>query len=565
MSLQQFSDLTSRTIQEIGALTRDQFLAVLQDLETSGTKSEIQRYIWARFATDVESFAAYYFSHYCQHDFNELHRDLFTNTSFAQRAIRRVRGAPRGYAKSTLEAFIKPIHDVCYGLESFILMVSNTQSQADQKLADIRTEILTNTELANDYGIHFKTKKPGTTKYILYRQNYACLFASVGAGAEVRGVRFGRYRPTKIICDDMEHSEEVNNEALRKKYSDWFFQVISKLGTKTTNISVIGTVLHPESLLSDLTKNPAYDAKIYKAIKKWSERQDLWDKWTKIYTDLDNPNRKEQADEFYRKNEWELLRGTDVLWNSYESYLDLMKEMIEIGRRAFMKEKQNEPLAGDEILFEKILFYRETSEGLLIEHSGKVVPWDEFKSADGKFLNAYGVLDPAAGQDKQKPGRQSDFAAQLAGLKDRVGRLFVHHDWLERISPTRQIERIFDADEIYDFQKFGVEINLFRNLMMPNIAAERKRREEKLKRTIKVDFYEIENTENKQKRIFTLEPKVTHGWILFNRSLSQTFMRQLESFPHGDHDDGPDALEMLWGLVNNRYKIGGLNKAVGAR
>ena len=110
-----------------------------------------------------------------------------------------------------------------------------------------------------------------------------------------------------------------------------------------------------------------------------------------------------------------------------------------------------------------------------------------------------------------------------------------------------------------NYEKFAVETNLFRGLLLENLVRERKRRETERRKQgmanygIKVPFYEIENREKKEKRVFTLEPKVNHGWICFNRSLSMEFMDQVEQFPVADHDDAPDALEMLWGLVNNRY------------
>lgn len=506
-------------------------------------------------ATDLELFAAYYFPHYCEFKFNEFHNDLFSSINFLERSTRRARAAPRGYAKSTITALIKPIHDVCYGLEKYIVVVSSNQDQANQKLRDIRTEILTNTDLANDYGIHFRTKNPGETQYIVYCGAHSCMFASYGSRVEVRGIRYGASRPTKIVADDCEDSDEVLNEALRKKDEDWYFQVISKIGTKTTNIELIGTILHRESLLAKILKNPAYDGKLYKAIISWSERQDLWDEWTRIYTNLDDDQRVGKSQAFYETNEKELLRGTHVLWPEKESYLDLMKELIETGRRAFMKEKQNEPIGGDEALFDKFHYYREVKEGLLIESTGVILPWKELKSPAGEWLNMYGVIDPAAGQTKPKVGKMSDFACLLSGIKDSKGRLLVHNDWTKRAAPTKQIGQVFEHHVEFQYQKFGVETNLFRNLLIPNMVMERKRIEKETKKVIHLPFYDIEQIENKEKRIWTLEPKVSHGWILFNRALSQEFMGQHEAYPHVDHDDGPDALEMLWGLVNGRYKV----------
>ncbi len=535
----------------------DSFLKQHKKLLQENKTNEAKRFLWLRCATDLELFAVYYFPHYCEFVFNDLHRDLFLSTAFGERSVRRARAAPRGYAKSTITVLIKPIHDVCYKLEKFIVVFSNTTDQSNQKLKDIRTEILTNARLIDDYGIHFLTRSPGESQYIIHCQGHSCLFQSYGSGTEVRGIRYGADRPSKIIVDDGEHSEEVLNEAIRRKYEDWMFQVVSKIGNKFTNIEVVGTILHSESLLANLIRNPAYNGKIYKAVISFSTRQDLWDKWSLILNNVDNEDRHREAQSFYESNKSAMLEGTKVLWEQKESYLDLMKELVETGRRAFFKEKQNEPVGGDEALFDKFHWYRETSEGFLIESKDLLIPWKELKYPDGRWLNSFGVLDPSAGQNKSKVGKLGDYACILAGLKQKE-RLFVHEDMLKRISPTKQIEEIFNHDQRYDFQKFGVETNLFRNLLLPNIETERKRLEKELQKVIKVPFYDIENTDKKEERITTLEPKVTHGFILFNRALSQTFMRQMEAYPHVDHDDGPDALHMLWNLCNNRYKASGI-------
>jgi predicted phage terminase large subunit-like protein len=482
--------------------------------------------------------------------------------SFLERAVRRARAAPRGYAKSTITALIKPIHDICYGLERFIVVISNTSTQADQKLKDIRTEILTNTDLAAFYGVHFRRKNVGESQYIVHCHDRTCLFMAFGAATEIRGIRHGADRPTKIIVDDSEHSEEVENEALRQKYEDWYFQVVSKIGSETTNIDFVGTILHKDSLLSHLLKNPAYDGKKYRAVESWSEREDLWEQWRAIYTNIDNPNRDAEAELFFTQNRDEMLKGTKVLWPEKEPYVFLMKEMVETGRRAFFKEKQGEPLGGDDRLFDTFCWYRETMglndkgervPGILIEKSGAFIPMSHLEH------QCFGALDPSTGQTKAKVGKKSDYACALVGFKDPKGRLLVHHDWTKRAAPTAQIAQIFELHQRFNFQKFGVETNLYRNLLLPNIVEERKRREREAKKSIQIAFYDIENVDNKEKRIYTLEPKVTHGWILLNRALSEEFKNQLEAFPRGDHDDCPDALEMLWGLVNNRYRASALS------
>lgn len=423
-----------------------------------------------------------------------------------------------------------------------------------QKLRDIREEIRNNAALAADYGLSFPAKKVNELEYIVHAGHRKIKVQGFSAGSQVRGVRFGPHRPSKIILDDVEHSEEVFNEALRAKRRQWYQEDVVKAGNKYTNVEFLGTVLHRESLLKELLQNPMYDSRCYKSIIEWPKNKELWDQWTKILTNQDDPDRLEKSDAFYYANKAAMDEGAKVLWPEREPILFLMKELIEIGRRSFMKEKQNEPLGAEDKVFYHFEWYREEVVngvvGARIEKNNHFVPFRD--------LEVFGTIDPATGQRKAKKGALGDFSCILTGYAQRMKehkRLFVHHDWTRREPPTKYIEEIFHLHQRFKYEKFGVETNLYRNLLLPNILAERDRWNKTLKddEKIRIQFYDIEATESKEKRIYTLEPKVTHGWILLNRALSQEFTNQLDDFPHADHDDCPDALEMLWGLVNNRY------------
>ena len=381
------------------------------------------------------------------------------------------------------------------------------------------------------------------------------MFTSFGSGAEIRGIRFGERRPTKIICDDIEHSEEVFNEAIREKYSMWYREVVSQIGDGETVIEVIGTLLHKKALLAELAENPAYHTKKYRSVVSWAENQGLWERWRTLYGDLDSPQAERAATAlaFFEANKEAMLKGAQVLWpgNPDESYYNLMRLQYEIGRRAFMKERQNAPQESDTALFDRFHWYKETEAGLMIEATGVVIPW--------AHLTAFGVMDPATGQTKAKAGKRTDFTCILTGYQDQKGRLFVHSDWTRRAAPTQFIDAVFEQNDLYKYAKFGIEVNLYRNLLLPNMETEKKRREAERRAAgmnpwgINCPFYSIENVENKEKRIYTLEPKVANGYIIFNRTLSNEFRDQMEAFPLGEHDDCPDALEMLWGLANRRY------------
>ena len=499
---------------------------------------------------DTELFSAFFFPHYCKHAFNAFHYGEFEHYRERKTKVRRASVAPRGYAKSTITALIKPIHDLCYGLERYIVIFSNRDDQAVGKLRDIRNELLGNPLLVAIYGIRFDRAKPAESSFKAYSDRGAIKYEAYGANSEIRGIRDGDARPSKIVLDDIEHSEEVDNEALRSKLEAKFNDVIAKLGDENTSYYFVGTILHRKSLLQGKLDNPMYDGHKYKSVISWSDNEHLWEEWRGILRDKGDPQRFDKSLAFYHANEAAMLQGTEVLWPEKEPYLYLMQELFETGKRSFMKEKQNEPIGSDEKIFQTILWYHESEQdgkrGILIEQTKVFIPF--------AHMRAYAVMDPATGQTKAKAGRLGDFTCIILGLVDPHGRLFVHSDWTKRVAPSVYIEKVLEyADEKIPVEKFGIETNLYRNLLLPNLIDARKRREKERKKIVKIPFYDIETVENKEKRIYTLEPKLTNGWILFNRALSQEFVGQVEDFPKADHDDCPDALEMLWGLVNNRY------------
>lgn len=512
---------------------------------------ERRELIIARGAHDLEFYATSFFPHYCEFPWNAFHQDYFNDFVFNKRKLRCAYASPRGSAKSTMVTLIKTLHDICYGTENFILILSSTTPLANKKLKDIRNEILTNDHLREFFGLRFPKKKAGESEFLVIGNYGRTYLAAVGRGSEVRGIRYNQFRPSKIVLDDVEHSEEVYNEKTRRKTEDWFNEDIGKCGDTRTSIEFVGTVLHKDSLLAKLLANPSYDSKKYKAITSFSEREDLWEKWRKIYRNIDNANRKQDCINYFEENKSEMLKGTGVMWPEKESYYDHMVDMEEVGRRSFFKEKQNDPMGSEEPVFERIYWYREVNEGFQLEETGVIIPWAELK------LNCIAAMDPSTGKVKSTKGQLGDFTVILVGFKDSKGRLFVHHDFTKRVSPTKYIGEIFELNSQFGYERIAVETNLYRNLLLPNILEEKKKRQDKSDKPIRLAFYDVEQTENKRERITRLEPKCNNGWIIFNRALSRECMAQIEDFPHADHDDAPDCLEILWNLAHNRYRSGG--------
>jgi predicted phage terminase large subunit-like protein len=90
-----------------------------------------------------------------------------------------------------------------------------------------------------------------------------------------------------------------------------------------------------------------------------------------------------------------------------------------------------------------------------------------------------------------------------------------------------------------------VEINQFQQLLVPLF------KEEGQRLRVHLPIYGLNNQTNKQVRIRRLGTYLAQRQLRFKRHSPGTalLVQQLRDFPVGDHDDGPDALEMAVRLM----------------
>ena len=106
-----------------------------------------------------------------------------------------------------------------------------------------------------------------------------------GSGKKMRGMVHGAFRPDLAILDDIENDEMVRNPDQRDKLEMWLKQTVLPLGAVGTKFDVIyiGTILHYDSVLSRTLNNPFWSTRKFKAMKRWPDRMDLWDRWEELY------------------------------------------------------------------------------------------------------------------------------------------------------------------------------------------------------------------------------------------------------------------------------------------
>ena len=87
---------------------------------------------------------------------------------------------------------------------------------------------------------------------------------------------------------------------------------------------------------------------------------------------------------------------------------------------------------------------------------------------------------------------------------------------------------------------FAVEVNQFQQLLADNM------RQVATDRAILLPMYTVDNRVNKLVHIRRLTPYLAQHRVRFKGDSpgARLLVQQMRDFPHGDHDDGPDALEM---------------------
>lgn len=475
----------------------------------------------------LEFFAKAYFPQYFFYPTPRFHKEAYAELgrilSGPPRGARLVRIWPRGNAKSTIYNFFAPTNAALYGKRKFMVQFSDSETQAQGFLADIKNALEHNGYILEDFGdVRGDTWRADLISVKSLGGGLSWI-AAAGAGSSVRGLRKAEFRPDWIILDDMESDESVLTPDRINKMYTWFQRAVMNLGTEDTDVIVVGTLMAYDCVLDRLMKHPGWDARRLSAIIKWSSSP-LWDEWRRIYTDLSVPKeeRQRRADEFYRQHEAEMLEGTEVLWPEGKPYKTLMEIYTDIGETAFYAEHQNDPVNFDECLFKPEWFTYYTE--------------DELRRT--RIVGYYGALDPSLGKT-----RLADYTALIVLGKAENGFIYVVEAILERMNPDQIINLLLDKGREYEFVRFGIEVNQYQDLLRLMVI------ERSAKEGLYLPIVELRHTKDKVLRVQALIPYVKNGYIRFNRE-HRVLLEQMLGFPKLKHDDGPDCLEMAVRMVS---------------
>lgn len=152
----------------------------------------------------------------------------------------------RGGAKSTLvEEYT--ILSVLFKDFKFAIIVGNSYERACERLASIKHELESNEDIIELFG---NQVGPTWSADVIVLTNGARIQA-FGARQSLRGAKYMNNRPDLAVIDDLEDEDMIATEAARHKTRRWFDGSLVPSLIPTGNIRMVGTPLHPKSLLEE--------------------------------------------------------------------------------------------------------------------------------------------------------------------------------------------------------------------------------------------------------------------------------------------------------------------------
>jgi predicted phage terminase large subunit-like protein len=466
---------------------------------------------------DFGFFTQTYFPHYIRSPHrSKLHDYLFVRLPAivaSDKGETDAIAAPRGEAKSTLVSQLFVLWCLVTGRKKYPVIVMDSIDQAYPMLEAIKAELEFNPRLTMDFPEVSGQGRVWQSGTIVTRNDAKVQVA--GSGKKLRGLRHGPWRPDLCVLDDIENDEQVRSPEQRDKLQQWLTKTVLPLGGAGAKFDVvyIGTILHYDSVLSRTLANPMWTSARFKALLQWPDDMTLWERWEETLRNAGEP----AADAFYREHEADMLLGSVVSWAA-RSLLTLMKIRARDGHATFDSEYQNDPVAGDNSPF--------SGEGVLKY-------WVEDTDPDVAY---FGACDPSLG----KAGASRDPSALLVGrLHLKTRRLDVVVADIKKRLPDKIISDIITLQKRWNCVLWVVETVQFQEFL----------RTELIKRGaaegVPIPARAIQPSTDKLLRIESLQPHMVNGLILLHAS-QVTLIEQLRHFPKADHDDGPDALHMLW-------------------
>lgn len=158
--------------------------------------------------------------------------------------------APRGHAKSTSITFACVLCEALFGEASFFVILTATEELVKNFINELKKELHENDQIREDFAPEFL--KETETELVVRCANGVFRVLGKGAEQKIRGIKWRGMRPDRVIGDDLETDESVENPDRRRKFMKWFQNALLQVGSRKTKYRIVGTILHLDSMLERL-------------------------------------------------------------------------------------------------------------------------------------------------------------------------------------------------------------------------------------------------------------------------------------------------------------------------
>lgn len=426
---------------------------------------------------------------YLKHKFDgavetpDFHREMWADCCAADKYV--AWAAPRGHAKSTSITHAFTLAVTLFRQRDFVLLLSDTWSQAVEFLRDLKTELMTNEELIRDFGIKRLSKDTEDDMIVVMRDNATFRIVARGAEQKVRGLKWNNKRPNLIIGDDLEGDEQVESKPRRDKFFKWLMKAVLPCGSDDCIFRIVGTVMHFDSALERILKDPTWKSRRYRAHRSWSDFSDLL--WPAKFSEA-------------RLLE---IRGKYLAQGESDGY---------------SQEYLNEPIAAGDAFFrpEYLLPMKKTDHE---ERGVFYVGWDFAISK----------------------AQRADYTVCTVWKVNADGMKFIVDCRRGRWDAKEIIDEMMAVDTAYDPRAHFAEKGTIDNALGPFLDTEMMRRQRY------PSIQKIAPTKDKETRAKVLQGMFKSLHVRFNKEMAfwAEMEEELRKFPKGEHDDIVDSMTIV--------------------
>lgn len=428
--------------------------------------------------------------------------------------------APRNHAKSTAISFAYCLACVLFRERTYVLLVSDTVTQAVQFLGDIKRELADNEQIRTLFAIKEFIKDADDDIIVICEDGHKFRIQAKGSEQKVRGLKWNNKRPDLIICDDLENDEIVMNKERREKFRKWFYSALLPCRSVDGIVRFVGTILHSDSLLERLMPK-------------------VWDKKYTRKTGLKTSSTKRHANWKSVKYEAHNKDFTEFLWKSKfdaaatKEGLNGAKEYFQALRQSFIDQGLPESYSQEYLnipIDESVSYFKRSDFLPIVDEDRK------------RYVQYYITADLAVSKEEH-----ADYSVFLIAAVDEDRTIYIHDVVKDRLDGREIVDMILALEKTYEPEVFGIEKMQVSQAIGPFL------REEMIRRDTWPNLVQLEHM-NKDKiaRSRSIQARMRAHTVKFNKSQDwyPDFESELMSFPRGIHDDQVDCFAYLGTLLD---------------